>query len=177
MEVGNQLSSSVGGLSKSINELGRRILLSRTLPEESLRALGLSHVKGILFYGAPGTGKTLMARELSKLLNSNAPKIINGPDIIDKYVGESEKNIRELFREAEIDWATLGSRSPLHVVIFDEIDAIGKSRGTLDDGSGTRDGCVNQLLSKMDGTFICIHLYYHTNIFHRIPDFCQESTR
>lgn len=56
---------------------------------------------GILLYGPPGTGKTLMARQIGKMLNAREPKIVNGPQILDKYVGESEANVRRLFAEAE----------------------------------------------------------------------------
>lgn len=58
-------------------------------------------MKGILLYGPPGTGKTLLARQIGKMLNAREPKIVNGPQILDKYVGESEANIRRLFAEAE----------------------------------------------------------------------------
>lgn len=62
---------------------------------------GCKHVKGILLFGPPGTGKTLMARQIGKMLNAREPKIVNGPQILDKYVGESEANIRRLFADAE----------------------------------------------------------------------------
>lgn len=58
-------------------------------------------MKGILLYGPPGTGKTLMARQIGNMLNAREPKIVNGPQILDKYVGESEANIRRLFADAE----------------------------------------------------------------------------
>lgn len=61
----------------------------------------LKHVRGILLYGPPGTGKTLMARQIGKMLNGREPKIVNGPQILNKYVGESEANIRKLFEDAE----------------------------------------------------------------------------
>jgi vesicle-fusing ATPase len=64
-------------------------------------SVGCKHVKGILLYGPPGTGKTLMARQIGKMLNAREPKIVNGPQILDKYVGESEANVRRLFAEAE----------------------------------------------------------------------------
>jgi len=63
--------------------------------------VGLKHCRGILLFGPPGTGKTLMARQIGKMLNAREPKIINGPQVLDKYVGESEANIRKLFAEAE----------------------------------------------------------------------------
>ena len=57
--------------------------------------------RGILLYGPPGTGKTLMARQIGKMLNAREPKIVNGPEILNKYVGASEENIRKLFADAE----------------------------------------------------------------------------
>ncbi len=56
---------------------------------------------GILLYGPPGTGKTLIARQIGKILNARDPKIVNGPEILNKYVGQSEENIRKLFADAE----------------------------------------------------------------------------
>jgi vesicle-fusing ATPase len=56
---------------------------------------------GILLHGPPGTGKTLMARQIGKMLNAREPKIVNGPEILNKYVGQSEENIRKLFEDAE----------------------------------------------------------------------------
>lgn len=63
-------------------------------------------------------------------MNAREPKIVNGPQILDKYVGESEANIRKLFAEAEEEEKRLGPNSGLHIIIFDEIDAICKQRGT-----------------------------------------------
>lgn len=62
---------------------------------------GCKHVKGILLFGPPGCGKTLMARQIGKMLNAREPKVVNGPEILNKYVGESEANIRKLFADAE----------------------------------------------------------------------------
>lgn len=56
---------------------------------------------GILLHGPPGTGKTLMARQIGTMLNAREPKIVNGPEILNKYVGASEENIRKLFADAE----------------------------------------------------------------------------
>ena len=96
-------------------------------------------------------GKTLIARQIGKLLNAVEPKIVNGPEILDKYVGESEKKVRELFADAERDEAALSEESPLHVIIFDEIDAICKQRGSTGGGTGVHDSIVNTLLTKIDG--------------------------
>jgi vesicle-fusing ATPase len=56
---------------------------------------------GLLLFGPPGTGKTLMARQIGKMLNAREPKIVNGPEILNKFVGASEENIRKLFEDAE----------------------------------------------------------------------------
>jgi vesicle-fusing ATPase len=64
-----------------------------------------------LLFGPPGTGKTLMARQIGKMLNAREPKIVNGPQILDKYVGESEANIRRLFADAEEEEKRMGANS------------------------------------------------------------------
>jgi vesicle-fusing ATPase len=92
-----------------------------------------------------------MARQIGKMLNAREPKIVNGPQILDKYVGESEANIRRLFADAEEEEKRMGANSGLHIIIFDEIDAICKARGSVAGNSGVNDTVVNQLLSKIDG--------------------------
>lgn len=91
----------------------------------------MKHVRGILLYGPPGTGKTLIARQIGKMLSAREPKIVNGPEILNKYVGESEANMRKLFEDAETEWKRCGPNSGLHIIIFDEIDAICKQRGSM----------------------------------------------
>ena len=150
--VKEKLSLKIGGLSEQLDDVLRRLLASRRLPPETLQSLGLSHVRGLLLHGKPGTGKTLIAREIAKALNAREPKIVNGPEILDKFVGEAEKNIRELFRDADEEWDRLGYKSELHIIILDELDAIAKRRGLMTgDNSGVRDSVVNQLLTKIDG--------------------------
>lgn len=105
----------------------------------------------MLLHGPPGTGKTLLARQIGKMLNSVEPIIVNGPEILNKYVGESEQNVRKLFLPAEEEYKQEGEASRLHMIIFDELDAICKQRGSKNDGTGVGDSVVNQLLSKMDG--------------------------
>ncbi|URE27887.1 hypothetical protein MUK42_06018 [Musa troglodytarum] len=141
----------IGGLSAEFTEIFRRAFASRVFPSHVVSKLGIKHVKGMLLYGPPGTGKTLMARQIGKLLNGREPKIVNGPEVLSKYVGETEKNVRDLFADAENDQRTQGDQSDLHVIIFDEIDAICKSRGSTRDGTGVHDSIVNQLLTKIDG--------------------------
>ena len=141
----------VGGLNEEFTTIFRRAFASRIYPTKLIKQLGLQHVKGILLYGPPGTGKTLMARQIGKMLNCVEPKIVNGPEIFDKMVGESEKHIRELFADAEHDEAENGENAQLHLIIFDEIDSICKRRGTTNNGTGVNDQVVNQLLTKIDG--------------------------
>ena len=141
----------IGGLDTQFNAIFRRAFASRVFPPEIMEQLGCKHVKGILLFGPPGTGKTLMARQIGQMLNAREPKIVNGPQILDKYVGESEANIRKLFADAEEEEKRMGPNSGLHIIIFDEIDAICKARGSVAGNSGVNDTVVNQLLSKIDG--------------------------
>ena len=141
----------IGGLDTEFNAIFRRAFASRVFPPEIMEQLGCKHVKGILLFGPPGTGKTLMARQIGQMLNAREPKIVNGPQILDKYVGESEANIRKLFADAEEEERRMGPNSGLHIIIFDEIDAICKARGSVAGNTGVNDTVVNQLLSKIDG--------------------------
>lgn len=141
----------IGGLDNEFNAIFRRAFASRVFPPEVVEQLGCKHVKGILLYGPPGTGKTLMARQIGNMLNAREPKIVNGPQILDKYVGESEANVRRLFADAEEEEKRLGPNSGLHIIIFDEIDAICKARGSVGGNTGVHDTVVNQLLAKIDG--------------------------
>ncbi|CAG2254590.1 NSF [Mytilus edulis] len=141
----------IGGLDSEFSAIFRRAFASRVFPPEVVEQIGIKHVKGILLFGPPGTGKTLMARQIGKMLNAREPKIINGPQILDKYVGESEANVRKLFADAEEEEKRCGSHSGLHIIIFDEIDAICKARGSVAGNTGVHDTVVNQLLAKIDG--------------------------
>ncbi|XP_038689343.1 vesicle-fusing ATPase [Tripterygium wilfordii] len=147
----NLQSLGIGGLSAEFADIFRRAFASRVFPPHVTNKLGIKHVKGMLLYGPPGTGKTLMARQIGKMLNGREPKIVNGPEVLSKFVGETEKNVRDLFADAENDQRAHGDQSDLHVIIFDEIDAICKSRGSTRDGTGVHDSIVNQLLTKIDG--------------------------
>lgn len=141
----------IGGLDEEFGAIFRRAFASRVFPPALVEKLGIQHVKGILLYGPPGTGKTLIARQIGKMLNAREPKIVNGPEILSKYVGASEENIRKLFADAEKEYKDKGDESGLHIIIFDELDAVFKHRGTTNSGTGVGDSVVNQLLSKMDG--------------------------
>ncbi|XP_074511780.1 vesicle-fusing ATPase isoform X2 [Sebastes fasciatus] len=141
----------IGGLDKEFSAIFRRAFASRVFPPDIVEQMGCKHVKGIMLFGPPGCGKTLMARQIGKMLNAREPKVVNGPEILNKYVGESEANIRKLFADAEDEQKRLGANSGLHIIIFDELDAICKQRGTGASSTGVHDTVVNQLLSKIDG--------------------------
>ena len=142
----------IGGLDTEFSAIFRRAFASRIFPPGLIEKLGIQHVKGILLYGPPGTGKTLIARQIGKMLNSREPKVINGPEVLNKYVGQSEENIRKLFADAEKEYKEKGDESGLHIIIFDELDAVCKQRGSgAGGGTGVGDSVVNQLLAKLDG--------------------------
>ncbi|KAF4769627.1 hypothetical protein HAV15_011443 [Penicillium sp. str.  len=142
----------IGGLDSEFSTIFRRAFASRIFPPGLVEKLGIQHVKGLLLYGPPGTGKTLIARQIGKMLNAREPKIINGPEVLNKYVGQSEENIRKMFADAEKEYKEKGDESGLHIIIFDELDAVCKQRGSgAGGGTGVGDSVVNQLLSKLDG--------------------------
>ena len=101
----------------------------------------------------------MIARQIGKALNAREPKIVNGPEILNKFVGGSEEKIRELFAEAEKEQAEAGDNSMLHIIILDEMDAICKQRGSVKDGTGVSDSVVNQLLSKIDVSGRATHFF------------------
>lgn len=142
----------IGGLGDEFSTIFRRAFASRVFPPGLIAKMGIPHVKGMLLYGPPGTGKTLIARQIGKMLNAQPPKVINGPEVLNKYVGQSEENIRKLFADAEKEYKEKGEESNLHIIIFDELDAVCKQRGSgAGGGTGVGDSVVNQLLSKLDG--------------------------
>eukprot|EP00915_Cephaloidophora_sp_WS-2016_P003363 GHVH01004503.1.p1 GENE.GHVH01004503.1~~GHVH01004503.1.p1 ORF type:complete len:741 (+),score=102.44 GHVH01004503.1:58-2280(+) len=144
-------SLGIGGLDAEFQDIFRRAFASRVHPPHILEELGITHVKGMILHGPPGTGKTLIARQIGHALKCEEPKVVNGPEILNKYVGQSEENVRNLFKEAEEEQKKKGDCSKLHIIIFDELDAICKQRGSVAGGTGTNDSIVNQLLSKIDG--------------------------
>ncbi|KAI8991630.1 P-loop containing nucleoside triphosphate hydrolase protein [Mycotypha africana] len=141
----------IGGLDDEFNAIFRRAFASRIFPPALVEKLGVQHVKGLLLYGPPGTGKTLMARQIGKMLNAKEPKVVSGPEVLSKFVGQSEENVRKLFADAEEEYRAKGEESGLHIIILDELDAICKARGSRSGDTGVGDSVVNQLLAKMDG--------------------------
>ena len=122
-ELTRTLGRNVGGLDRQLRTIVRRALASRLYPAAMTRPLGILPVRGLLLYGPPGCGKTLLAREVAGALRAREPKIVNGPEMMSKYVGQSEEFVRALFAEAELEQQEEGDDSALHVIVFDEMDA------------------------------------------------------
>merc|ERR1712000_56554 len=138
----------IGGLDSEFSEIFRRAFASRVFPQSVVSQLGISHVKGMLLYGPPGTGKTLMARQIGKMLNGKEPKIVNGPEILNKYVGQSEENIRNLFKDAETEYKERGDDSDLHILIFAEIDGVDALNNILVIGMTNRKDMIDEALLR-----------------------------
>ncbi|NJE47447.1 AAA family ATPase [Thermococcus sp. GR7] len=139
LEVPNVRWDDIGGLEDVKQELKEAVEWPLKYPEAFL-GLGITPPKGILLYGPPGTGKTLLAKAVATESEANFIAI-RGPEVLSKWVGESEKNIREIFRKARQAAPT--------VIFIDEIDAIAPRRGT--DVNRVTDRLINQLLTEMDG--------------------------
>lgn len=129
----------VGGLKKEISKVREMIELPLRHPEIFDR-LGIDPPKGVLLHGAPGTGKTLLAKAVASESGSNFVAI-NGPEVMSKFVGEAEKKIREIFEEAAENAPT--------VIFIDEIDAIAPKREEVTGEVERR--VVAQILALMDG--------------------------
>jgi vesicle-fusing ATPase len=90
-------------LNEEIKDIFRRAFSYRRVPQAVLQKFGMVPVKGIILYGPPGCGKTLVARELAKSLKAAETQVVDGPSVLSKFVGESEENIRKLFKKAKED--------------------------------------------------------------------------
>lgn len=133
--------SDIGGLEEVKRELQESIewpIKYRNLFEKT----DTKAPKGVLLYGPPGTGKTLLAKAVANETNANFISV-KGPELLSKWVGESEKGVREVFRKARM-------AAPC-IVFFDEIDAIAPVRSSGISDSGVTDRIVSQLLTEMDG--------------------------
>jgi transitional endoplasmic reticulum ATPase len=140
VEVPEVRWDDIGGLEDVKQQLREAVEWPLKYPE-IISKMGIEPPKGILLYGPPGTGKTLLAKAVATESGANFIAI-RGPEVLSKWVGESEKAIREVFRRAR-------QVAPC-VVFFDEIDSIAPARGARFD-SGVTDRIVNQLLTEMDG--------------------------
>jgi transitional endoplasmic reticulum ATPase len=141
IEVPSVLWTDIGGLESVKQELKEAVEWPLKTPEIFTR-LGIKPPKGILIYGPPGCGKTLLARAVATESEANFITI-KGPEVFSKWVGESEKAIREVFRKARM-------AAPA-VVFFDEMDSLVPRRGAGFSDSGVSERVISQLLTEMDG--------------------------
>jgi len=141
IEIPNVKWEQIGGLENVKRELREAVELPLKKPEV-FDHVGIRPVRGILLFGPPGTGKTLLAKAVATESEANFIAI-RGPELISKWVGESEKGVREVFRKAR-------SAAPT-IIFFDELDALAPARGGGDFDSHSTERVVNMLLSEMDG--------------------------
>ncbi len=129
----------LGGLEKVKETLLSEVVELLKNPGAFLK-VGVTPIRGLLLYGPPGTGKTLIARILAAVAGANFISV-KGPEILSKWLGESERRVRELFQKAR-------EASPA-ILFFDEVDAVSAVRGSSANEAGDR--VVNQILTEMDG--------------------------
>jgi transitional endoplasmic reticulum ATPase len=141
VEVPDVSWEQVGGLESTKERLRETIQWPLEYPEV-FEQLDMAAARGVLLYGPPGTGKTLLAKAVANEAQSNFISI-KGPELLNKYVGESEKGVREVFEKARANAPT--------VVFFDEIDSIAGERGQRMGDSGVGERVVSQLLTELDG--------------------------
>ncbi len=140
VEIPNVKWSDVGGLEHAKQELMEAVEWPLKYPEV-FKSAGIKPPKGILLYGPPGTGKTLLAKAVANESNANFISV-KGPELLSKWVGESEKHVREMFRKAR-------QVAPA-ILFFDEIDSLAPRRGGIGDTHVT-ERVVSQLLTELDG--------------------------
>jgi transitional endoplasmic reticulum ATPase len=141
IEIPNVKWDDIGGLDNVKQELKEAVewpLNNR----DDFKRMGVKPPKGVLLYGAPGTGKTLLAKAVANESKANFI-LVKGPEMLSKWVGESEKAVRKIFEKAR-------QTSPT-IIFFDEIDSITPKRGLGTEDSHTTERVVNQLLTEMDG--------------------------
>lgn len=140
VEVPNVKWEDIGSLEEVKGQLKQAVEWPLKNPE-AFKEMGIRPPRGVLLYGAPGTGKTLLAKAIATESQANFISI-KGPELVSKWVGESEKGIRQVFKKAR-------QVAPV-VVFFDELDSIASARGYGND-SGVNERMVNQLLTELDG--------------------------
>jgi len=142
VEVPNVTWEDIGGLEGVKRELQEVVQYPVEFPEK-FEKFGMQPSKGVLFYGPPGCGKTLLAKAIANECQANFISI-KGPELLTMWFGESESNVRELFDKAR-------GAAPC-VLFFDELDSIARARGSSSgDAGGAGDRVINQILTEMDG--------------------------
>jgi len=141
VEVPDVTWEDVGGLEDTKERLRETIQWPLDYPEV-FETLDMQAAKGVLMYGPPGTGKTLLAKAVANEAESNFISV-KGPELLNKFVGESEKGVREVFSKARENAPT--------VIFFDEIDSMAGERGGTTTDSGVGDRVISQLLTELDG--------------------------
>jgi len=142
VEVPNTTWEDIGGLENVKRELQETVQYPVEHPEK-FEKFGMSPSKGVLFYGPPGCGKTLLAKAIANECQANFISV-KGPELLTMWFGESEANVREVFDKAR--------QSAPCVLFFDELDSIANQRGSSSgDGGGAADRVLNQMLTEMDG--------------------------
>jgi transitional endoplasmic reticulum ATPase len=142
VEIPNVKWEDIGGLEEVKKNLQEMILYPIEHPEKFLK-FGMQPSKGVLFYGPPGCGKTLLAKAVANECSANFISV-KGPELLTMWFGESEANVRDIFDKAR-------SSAPC-VLFFDELDSVGTARGnSLGDAGGAGDRVMNQMLTEIDG--------------------------
>ncbi|KAL1449108.1 hypothetical protein WDU94_000341 [Cyamophila willieti] len=142
VEVPNITWEDIGGLQNVKRELQELVQYPVEHPDKFLK-FGMQPSRGVLFYGPPGCGKTLLAKAIANECQANFISV-KGPELLTMWFGESEANVRDIFDKAR-------AAAPC-VLFFDELDSIAKSRGgSVGDGGGAADRVINQILTEMDG--------------------------
>lgn len=151
VEVPNVKWEDIGGLEEVKKNLQEMILYPIEHPDK-FRKFGMEPSKGVLFYGPPGCGKTLLAKAVANECSANFISV-KGPEMLTMWFGESEANVREIFDKAR-------ASAPC-VLFFDELDSIGVARGnSMGDAGGAGDRVMNQLLTEIDGVGAKKNLFF-----------------
>lgn len=133
--------TDVGGCTEAMREVREAVEYPLT-KKEAFTSLGIRAPKGVLLYGPPGTGKTLIAKAVANESGANFIAI-KGPQLLSKWVGESERAVREIFRKAR--------QVAPSIIFFDEIDSLTPVRGAEGSGNQVAENVLNQILTEMDG--------------------------
>merc|ERR1719310_1611213 len=152
VEVPNVKWDDIGGLEDTKRSLQEMILYPIDHPEK-FEKFGMQPSRGVLFYGPPGCGKTMMAKAVASECSANFVSI-KGPELLTMWFGESEANVREVFDKAR-------AAAPC-VLFFDELDSIGTARGSGGggDAGGAGDRVMNQLLTEIDGVGVKKNVFF-----------------